>query len=52
MSRPFARRSERENSLAFMFALKKSFTGNNLFDPTQTLDPSMRQFELEFSMRF
>ena len=47
-----ARRGEREYSLAFMFAPKKTITGNNLFDPTQTLDLSMRQFELEFSMRF
>ena len=35
-----------------IFAPKKTITGNNLFDPTQTLDLSMRQFELEFSMRF
>ena len=47
-----ARRGEREYSLAFMFAPKKTITGNNLFEPTQTLDLSMRQFELEFSMRF
>ena len=39
-------------SLSFMYAPEKSVTGPSMFDPTQTIELTMDQFEFEFSYRF
>lgn len=39
-------------SLALMYAFENSVRGPSLFDPTQTIELSMDQFELEFSYSF
>lgn len=39
----------REFSTSFMYAPEKSIRGGNDFDPTQTIELEMDQFELEFS---
>lgn len=36
-------------NISFMYSPSNSVKGTNLFDPTQTLEIEMRQFELEFS---
>ncbi|NNM13207.1 MAG: hypothetical protein HKO58_02685 [Gammaproteobacteria bacterium] len=41
--------SNRELNFAFMYALNNSVKGNNNFDPTQTIELEMDQFELELS---
>ncbi len=47
---------ERDNghelSFAVMYAPEKSVSGPNLFDPTQQIELSMDQFELEFAYSF
>jgi long-chain fatty acid transport protein len=47
---------ERDNghelSFAFMYAPEKSVSGPNLFDPTQQIELSMDQYELEFAYSF
>jgi long-chain fatty acid transport protein len=35
-----------------MYAPEKSVTGPNMFDPTQTIELSMDQFEFELSYLF
>lgn len=46
----------RDNGDAFsvtaMFAPEKKVSGANLFDPTQTIELKMHQYEIEFSYRF
>jgi long-chain fatty acid transport protein len=39
-------------SFSFMYAPEKSVTGPNMFDPTQTIELSMDQFEFELSYLF
>ena len=39
-------------NFSFMYAPEKSVTGPNMFDPTQTIELSMDQFEFEVSYRF
>jgi long-chain fatty acid transport protein len=39
-------------SFSFMYAPEKSVTGPNMFDPTQTIELTMDQFEFEVSYRF
>ncbi|MGI9225593.1 MAG: OmpP1/FadL family transporter [Woeseiaceae bacterium] len=39
-------------SFSFMYAPENSVTGPNMFDPTQTLELTMDQFEFEVSYRF
>lgn len=39
-------------SFSFMYAPENSVTGPNMFDPTQTIELSMDQFEFEVSYRF
>lgn len=39
-------------SVSFMYAPEKTVSGPSMFDPTQTIELSMDQFELEFSYRF
>lgn len=39
-------------SVSFMYAPEKTISGTSAFDPAQTIDLSMSQFELEFSYRF
>jgi long-chain fatty acid transport protein len=39
-------------SMSFMYAPEKTVSGPSAFDPAQTIDLSMSQFELEFSYRF
>jgi len=39
-------------SMSFMYAPEKTVSGPNMFDPTQTLDLTMSQFEFEFAYRF
>lgn len=39
-------------SLSFMYAPENSVSGPSMFDPTQTIELSMDQFEFEFSYRF
>jgi len=41
-----------ELSVSFMYAPSKSVSGANTFDPTQTLELEMSQFELEIGYRF
>jgi long-chain fatty acid transport protein len=41
-----------ELSVAFMYAPENTITGTNLFDPTQTIDLTMDQYEIEFSWSF
>ena len=41
-----------ELSISFMYAPSKSVTGANTFDPTQTIELEMSQFELEIGYRF
>jgi long-chain fatty acid transport protein len=48
MNRP----NDRAWTFSLMFAPKKSVTGSNLFDPTQTLTIEMKQFEFEFGYRW
>ena len=38
-----------EFNVAFMYAPENTITGTNAFDPTQTIDLTMDQFEIEFS---
>ena len=42
----------RELSFGIMFAPSKSVSGTNTFDPTQTLEIKMKQFELDFTFSF
>lgn len=44
------RRGGGEAGLAFMYAPEKRVRGPNAFDPTQVVELSMHQFELEFSL--
>lgn len=44
------RRGGGEVGIAFMFAPEKTVRGPNAFDPTQIIELSMRQFELEFTL--
>jgi len=39
-------------NFSFMYAPENSVTGPNMFDPTQTLEITMDQFEFEVSYRF
>lgn len=39
-------------TVSFMYAPEKSITGPSAFDPLQTIELSMSQFELEFAYRF
>jgi long-chain fatty acid transport protein len=39
-------------SLSFMYAPEKTVSGVSAFDPVQTIDLTMSQFELEFAYRF
>lgn len=39
-------------SITAMFAPEKKVVGGNLFDPIQSIDLKMHQFEIEFSYRF
>jgi long-chain fatty acid transport protein len=39
-------------TLSFMYAPEKTVSGPSAFDPVQTIDLSMSQFELEFAYRF
>ena len=39
-------------SMSFMYAPEKSVTGPSMFDPTQTIELTMDQFEFEFAYRF
>jgi long-chain fatty acid transport protein len=41
-----------EFSFAFMYAPNKSVAGMNTFDPTQTLEIEMNQFEIEVAYQF
>lgn len=41
--------NNRDWTLSLMYAPEKSITGGNLFDPTQTIELKMNQFEIEFS---
>jgi long-chain fatty acid transport protein len=45
-------RKGNELSVAFMYAPENTITGTNLFDPTQTIDLTMDQYEIEFSWSF
>ncbi len=41
-----------EFSLSLMYAPEEMVTGRNLFDPTQTIELAMHQFEVELGYRF
>lgn len=41
--------NDRDWTISAMFAPEESVTGPNMFDPTQTIELSMNQFEVEFS---
>lgn len=41
-----------EVSVAFMYAPENSIRGTNAFDPTQTIELTMDQFEIEFAWSF
>ena len=45
-----ARRGGGEVGMAFMYAPEKTVRGVNAFDPTQSIELSMHQFELEFTL--
>ena len=44
--------NDHEFSMSFMYAPSESVSGTNTFDPTQTLEIEMSQFEIEFGYRF
>ena len=43
---------DRSVSVAFMYAPENSVKGSNLFDPTQTIELAMDQFEIEVAYSF
>jgi len=43
------RQNDNEWSLTLMYAVDKSVSGPNNFDPTQTIELTMQEFELEFA---
>lgn len=43
---------EREVSIGLMYAPEETLTGTSAFDPTQTIQLNMSQYELEFSIAF
>jgi long-chain fatty acid transport protein len=45
-------RKGNELSVAFMYAPENTISGTNAFDPTQTIDLTMDQYEIEFSWSF
>ncbi len=44
--------NDREYSVSFMYAPSNSVKGKNTFDPTQTLQIEMKQYEIEFGYKF
>ncbi len=44
--------NDREYSVSFMYAPSNSVKGRNTFDPTQTLQIEMKQYEIEFGYKF
>jgi long-chain fatty acid transport protein len=40
--------NDREWGFSFLYAPEKSVKGGSMFDPTQTIELKMHQFELEF----
>ena len=44
--------NDREFSMSFMYAPSVDVSGPNTFDPTQTLEIEMSQYEIEFGYRF
>jgi len=44
--------SGKEWTIALMFSPEKKMRGKNLFDPTQSLELKMYEFEIEFSLQF
>jgi long-chain fatty acid transport protein len=48
----YQRQNGNEFSIAVMYSPENSISGGNFFDPSQQIELTMHQFEIEVSYRF